>query len=263
MLAFQTKRAVNSILRRAGYRLESISSNGTDRSQLLEQEWRAPAAHASLLADWPVRTVIDVGANIGSTVKQYRHFFPEATIHAFEPSPEWSELLHSQFDDDPKVVLVSSAVGAEEGFADLNISVGPKMHSLLRRPDRNDIRSNPRAAIREVVSVPLTTIDNYVAQSQIGRIDLMKIDTEGAERLVLQGASQSLEEGRIVAIGIEIRVVESFSGEALFGEIYDILRAAGFSLFDIPYISRDAPGDRQFSFADATFLHDKYAKELA
>lgn len=137
--------------------------------------------------------VFDVGANRGSWTSELLNQAPSAEVHCFEPSAVAFRQLAQALDDDNRVTLAKTALGGEVGdavlFAD---TAGSGLASLTRRRLEHFGRE---MALTESVSI--TTLDLYSEQHGI-RPDLIKIDVEGHEMDVLQGAQQSLESVPVV-----------------------------------------------------------------
>lgn len=141
-------------------------------------------------------TLFDVGANDG----RYLHFAfqalgEQARAYSFEPQSESFERLRKRFANDPRVELRKAAVGKVVGFADLFFDrEGDSTASLNCDPAQGQTHSE---------TVQLTTIDEVCSASGIEHIDLLKIDTEGYEMEVLQGASVMIEKSAISSIQFE------------------------------------------------------------
>lgn len=216
------------------------------------QASEGPRAHARVLRNREVTRIVDIGANAGETVTEYLHLFPQAHIDAFEPVPKWTDVLTQRFGDNDRVTVHATAMGAEAGTLRVNIAVGPKRSSFRRPAEGRGDDTDPMARIVETREVHVDTLDAFVARHALDRIDLLKVDVEGFEREVLAGAAKTLSHGLVGLIGMEMRFVESFSGEALFDELYQQLRGHGFELVDIAHINRLADGS--IGFLDAVFL---------
>jgi hypothetical protein len=80
-------------------------------------------------------------------------------------------------------------------------------------------------------SVATTTLDDYASEADIARIDLLKIDVEGAEERVLRGAQRLLDERRVAALVLEVsdNTLEAFGARAI--DVIDLLERRGLRTF--------------------------------
>lgn len=131
--------------------------------------------------------VFDVGANIGQTVRSVHARFPEAVVHAFEPVPSTYRTLVDSVGGRPSVRTVQAALSDHDGVAEMTDEPLSELNTLLTasRPDQ------------ATVTVPMRTLDSYAEERGVGRISLLKIDTEGHELAVLRGAQEALRAGTI------------------------------------------------------------------
>lgn len=135
-----------------------------------------------------VRTVIDVGANEGQTVRAVAEAFPNAAVHAFEPIQATFDLLRLGFEAAPGVHLNRLAVSSVPGSARMRHAPNSQASHIVERPAPTDTG---------VVSVETVTLDAYCAEHAIARIDVLKTDTEGHDLQVLKGAARMFAEGRV------------------------------------------------------------------
>jgi FkbM family methyltransferase len=126
---------------------------------------------------------VDVGASLGAYVKKLAPNFKR--IIALEADPEIFTILSETAPANCKVLNV--AVGNRVGFASFYSPQGGKLSqgSLLSADQR---RFGDRAASEAIFKVHMTTLDHILSQKR--RIDLIKVDVEGAEKLVLEGATR-------------------------------------------------------------------------
>jgi FkbM family methyltransferase len=110
-------------------------------------------------------TILDIGANIGFFALATRSFFPSATIHCYEPNPRILPYLEKN----------ASAVAAEV-FREA-VGAGAGTVFLEERGDSNQART---AGATSGLAVPQVGLASAV-QRLNGKIDLAKIDCEGAE----------------------------------------------------------------------------------
>lgn len=144
----------------------------------------------------PGDVAVDVGANLGIWSLLAARRARAARIHAFEPSPAMADRLarHARINDAPAIIVRSAAVGAENGSMAFFEAHGRNTGaSALVRRRADDVE----------VRVPVVTLDAYVERERIDRVDLLKVDVEGAEALVVRGAPRLLSGAGAPAIFFE------------------------------------------------------------
>lgn len=142
------------------------------------------------------RVVFDVGANVGEWTDLALAINGSAEIHCFEPSGATFRRLSSR-GYPSNVRLHPFGLGAEASERTLYVfEEGSGGNSLYRR-DGVSTRQESKEAVR------LRTVDAHCGDSQIERVDFMKIDVEGHELSVLQGAERMLTERRIGLVQFE------------------------------------------------------------
>lgn len=149
-------------------------------------------------------TVFDVGANVGELTLLFSRFVGDGRVHAFEASAGGYQRLETvcQATMRHNVVLNHIALTDKEGTVRLHVYDGNYLSwsSVASRPlEKHGINVKP-VAVEEVAT---TTIDLYCEQQAITRIDLLKVDVEGAEFQVLLGAQRMLREKRVRCIAFE------------------------------------------------------------
>ena len=166
----------------------------------------------------PAPVVLDVGANVGFFSWRVRVVRPDASVLAFEPQSDNHARLVRMFEAvGIRGEACRQACGAEPGSATLYLR-NSVTHSL-QEDWHTDLDAG---AGRE--EVPVTTLDAECARRGIAAVDLLKIDTEGAETLVLSGAKQILRQTRYVVL--------EYHSPARREECLRILGAAGFRCRD-------------------------------
>lgn len=138
----------------------------------------------------PGWTFLDVGANAGYfSLLGLDLGGPRSSVHAFEPNPAMARLLErSARRRSARIRVVRSACAEEAGTASFFLSTEPTNSGLSSlRPD-----VLPSSASRLEVSV--VTLDGYCSENQL-RPDVIKIDVEGQEEKVLEGARTLLSAG--------------------------------------------------------------------
>jgi len=133
----------------------------------------------------------DIGAHLGDRIRAWSKL--GARTIALEPHPGMMSWLQRWYGQQPNVVLLEQAVGAQSGIGTLWISrLTPSVSTLSQKWLATVQHNRKFAGVRweEHVPVTVTTLDALI--TQYGRPAFCKIDVEGAELDVLQGLSQAL-----------------------------------------------------------------------
>lgn len=153
----------------------------------------------------PGDVCIDIGANMGwySTLFQ-KLVGSEGEVHAFEPIPKTFHYLERnvRLNSPPfNVTMNNFALGDEEKDIELHVFADlPDGHASIATFDHAEF---------EVFSTQMKTLDSYLRDNNIATVNLVKIDVEGAELMVLQGASTLFEQQRLPVLEIEMALATS------------------------------------------------------
>lgn len=163
--------------------------------------------------------VLDVGANVGDYSKMVCGLGVGVNVYAFEPHPLTFKKLESS-NLSSSVVCLNYAVGKESGvfdfydYADLDGS----SHASLSF----DVieRVHGKRSVSHVVEV--INLDEFLGRLDISEVNLLKIDVEGWELGVIQGARKSISKGMIKAIQFEFNEM-NISTRTFFRDVWDAL----------------------------------------
>lgn len=123
---------------------------------------------------------LDVGANIGYFTRiAGRLVGPAGHVHAFEPMPSAIRLLRKNSEHLPNISIHEIALSDHRGNSDF---------SIRKQGETSSLGGDPQAA--KMIRVRTDTIDNLFSAHD--RVDVIKIDVEGYEHEVLQGARDTL-----------------------------------------------------------------------
>lgn len=147
----------------------------------------------------PAPMVFDGGANLGQFTERVLAARPNATIHAFEPAPQTFQALLRKFPTG--VQLHNFGLSDHEGDATMYADEPTSESASVMPQDRSHWSDHDD--FQPIGVVKLRTIDDVCDELGIERIDLLKLDVEGAELRALRGASRMLAEGRIALIQFE------------------------------------------------------------
>jgi FkbM family methyltransferase len=134
----------------------------------------------------PDETVLDCGANVGVFTAEALKAGAKLVV-AIEPAPENLECLRRNFAgeiESGRVIVYAKGVWDQEDFLSLNVD---KSNSAA-----DSFVLHPKGAQATTQKLPVTTIDNLVAELKLDRVDFIKMDIEGAEPKALAGARATL-----------------------------------------------------------------------
>lgn len=166
--------------------------------------------------------VFDVGCHHGEWSAEVNKLFPNATIHAFDPQEECCKEIKGKLSS---INTHRTSVGSDTWPKEFFVYKDHKLNGCSGFYLRGAIGCEA-----DIHVVQCTTLDKFCEENKINRIDLLKIDVEGAEFEVLKGAFNLLVSGRIKAIKFEYGGTFKDSGFTL-AETYQYLRSHGFQIF--------------------------------
>jgi FkbM family methyltransferase len=173
------------------------------------------------------KAVFDVGSSHAGWSWKIAEVFPEAAFHLFEPlvdyKPFYQEGTAGALAQLPNVRIHKIALGARNGRTSFGSDEAGYSASTLVTTVSNHFP--------EMYEVPIRRLDSYVSEFGLARPEVLKIDVQGGEIAVLEGAGSLLADVRLIQIEAWLR--RSYGGKTpLLHEITEYLSAQGFSLVD-------------------------------
>lgn len=158
--------------------------------------------------------IIDVGAHIGFFSRTAARFFPQAIIYACEPVNVTFKLLKKN------CKKINSIKPFKVGFADKKskskiLFVKNKLAYSSLFAERFLWTNNPNTE-----EVEIDTLDNFQREQKIERVDILKIDTEGAEEKILKGAHKTLSKTRYLIIECALDLIGGTTFSSLIKNLY-------------------------------------------
>lgn len=161
--------------------------------------------------------IFDVGANVGDYALLVRQLIPEARIHAFEPAGNTYNDLTSHLNGISDVQTYNIGFSDSERIVELfSYEIEGNEVSLLASIDQRQPTQVVEVATSATEEIRVKTIDRFCAETDIERIDFLKIDVEGHELAVLRGAREMLEKGLISIIQFEFGPANIYSRTFFF-----------------------------------------------
>jgi FkbM family methyltransferase len=167
-----------------------------------------------------VRTVFDVGANVGDWFILAAQFFPNARIHAFEILEDVCKRAAERASD-PRITVHNLGLADHHGTID--ILYNPS-NSALSSAYHLDGRSGELT-----VQAPVTTGDRFMREHGLQRVDFLKLDVEGMEHKVLAGFQEAVDAGRIGAVQFEYGMVNIIT-RFLLRDFFNYFKERGYLL---------------------------------
>jgi len=178
--------------------------------------------------------ILEIGANCGQSTVTFIEQMPNATIYCFEPDPraiaKFKRLIQY-----PNVHLIEAAVGADSGFVMFNQSSGAEHidplgwdHSGSIRKPKTHLDAFPGVKFEKQIPVPLIKLDDWTKENQIGEIDFIWADVQGAESDLILGAKETLRQTHFFYT--EFNDDEQYEGQINFQTLNALMKNLGFVL---------------------------------
>lgn len=186
----------------------------------------------AMLEQHRVDLVIDVGANDGGYGIHLRQGKFRGPILSFEPLRD----VHASLSEIAKrdgswTVAPQCALGATTGSIEIHVAGNSKSSSLLPMMESH-LNAAPYAATVGKESVPLRRLDDIpLPVLRNAQRALLKVDTQGYEMPVLEGAAETLQ--RCVGVQLEMSLLPLYEGQVLYRELIDWLGQHGFDLWTL------------------------------
>ncbi len=197
---------------------------------------------AHFFAGKPSPFCVDVGAYQGDFTAALLQRFSDARALLVEPTPAIYSVLQTRFANNSAVQTENCALGAERATADFYVAEQPYQNSLLP----------PTDVAAQKITVPVETLD-HLRQSwpERERLDFLKIDAQGRDLRILEGAAQSIARDQ-PAILVEVIFVPLYERQDSYFEILQFMRERRYKLAGIfhPHTTEDG----LLAFADLLFL---------
>ena len=209
------------------------------------------------LPTYKVRTIFDVGANVGKTALQFSARYPDAQIFCFEPVSATFAQMEKNLKGHPRLHCFKLGLGAAAGHAEISGEADSAMFSIGRTD-----REASSGATKETVEI--TTLDIVCVQQNLDELQYLKIDTEGLDLEVLKGAERMLSAHRIDFVEVEAGMNPRNTWHVPLEVLKSHLEARGYLLFGIYEQVREWPTKQpHLRRANAVFISPRLASTAA
>jgi len=222
---------------------------GQEVRSLFDKQYRRAFRNLRHLPGVDYRFVIDAGANRGAFTDAFLQLHRPERVVLVEAIPDLAMKLEARYEGDPRISVVSAALSDQNGEAQFEINRSEASSSLLPIDPRNSEWFGRDLSVANSITVLTLTLPELMKRQQFERVDLLKLDLQGAERLVLSGGAEALD--RVRVIYTEVFFERLYAGAWLFWEMNEFLAGRGFKLCGLSNIVHAADGD--LVQANATF----------
>jgi FkbM family methyltransferase len=213
---------------------------------LLDAQVRIFGSAASL-------SVVDAGAHHGHTAVQYLEHFTNSRVIALEPEPENFAIAEKALAPfGARVELLPFALAEIDGSVGLRLTSHSGAHSLLEVGDMRYYDA-PVETLTPI-EVRAVTLDSLSAEHRLDRVDILKMDIQGAELLALRGAAKLLARHAIRLIALEVLFQPLYRNQPTFWDIAGHLGSLGYALQGVYDQRHHAANHAILRWADAVFV---------
>ena len=215
------------------------------------------AAQQKLLKSIVNPVIFDVGAHHGQTALEYSNLFPLAKILSFEPFKDSFKILEANTPRIKNFNAYNFALGNYDGISEMNINNSTATNSILSTDDKAyDLWGKNLLETQTKVAIEIVTLDSFIQKNSINRIDVLKLDTQGSEYLIIEGAKNAIKNNKIKLVYTEIITVPTYNKQKALDEILYLFRNHGFLLYNF---YNPATINNKLMQLDAIFIHESFS----
>ncbi|MBC7901761.1 MAG: FkbM family methyltransferase [Saprospiraceae bacterium] len=202
------------------------------------QSSREVARMRRVFAMHDINVVLDVGANTGQFAQYLRSdILYGKKIVSFEPLSSAYEQLRINADSDPRWETFNFALGEADKTTEINIA-GNSLSSSLLPMMESHVKAAPQSGYIGQEIIEVRTLDSvFDGLCSMSDKIFLKLDTQGFEKQVLEGAEQSLES--IDTVQLEMSLIPVYEAAVTFDELYRFMREKGFELIAMEEVFSD------------------------
>jgi FkbM family methyltransferase len=191
-----------------------------------------------------MKTVFDVGSNVGDWASIANEYLNPEKIHFFELSEKTFKTLSGNLIGDQYILnnIGLSNISGKVTYKDNGVNSG--VNTLVLDVNFHDSKVMPA-----LVDAVVMTGAKYCLERNVERIDFLKIDVEGAEHLVLEGFTEQMKSKAIKVIQFEYGYANG-DAKFLMKDFYKLLVGCGY------IIGKIRPG--KVEFGEWTYRHNDF-----
>jgi FkbM family methyltransferase len=172
------------------------------------------------LSNSRIDKIFDIGAHHGETAIEFAQFYKNSTIYSFEPVKQSFDLLEKNSKPYSNIKPFHLGIGSESEQREIHIN--EKYSTINSFLEQTNTSLNNTSEITNVMS-----LDDFVNENNISEIDILKIDTEGWELNVLEGAKNFLKAKSAQFVVCEV-ALEDNKNQTPFIDVFNTLTPMGY-----------------------------------
>lgn len=199
----------------------------------------ASLRRAHIFQSKQINLLLDIGANVGTYAMEARRTGYKGFIVSFEPLTKSYHILKNNAAIDPKWLCSQLAIGETDRVVEINVSKHITSSSLLPILQKH-VELEPDSAYVGKEKIQMKRLDQALVDMKMTVDDksvFLKADVQGYEKLVLDGAIDTLKYTKIIEI--ELSFVPLYEAGPLFMDMVEYLANIGFSLVSIAPVFTD------------------------
>lgn len=178
-----------------------------------------------------INTILDIGANTGQYGVYMRKYGYDQKIISFEPLSEAFKTLQNLASKDEKWSVYNFALGNENSQATINVANNSSSSSILDMLPKH-LENAPHSKYISQEEIEVKTLDSQFDKLyKKGDKLMLKIDTQGYEKFVIDGAEKSLKNVQIIQL--EMSIIPLYKDEMLFDDMIQYLKQRDFELYSL------------------------------
>ena len=175
------------------------------------------------LKKFNVGTIVDIGANKGNVTVALAALCPNADIFAFEPMRNECDKIRQKVKHLRNVTVINTALSNKNGKIPFFVNTYSPSSSML---PLSSLGKKITPSLTKKTTVRVITLDTYFQNKKLRKPVFIKIDVQGAEKIVFEGGKDFLKKTSV--IHVETSYEKIYETQCLFEDIYQILIHSGF-----------------------------------
>jgi len=215
-----------------GIKYEVDITEGIDLSLFLFGNFQKHVTHNKLVSLPKDATIIDIGANFGVMSLQFAKASPEGKVYSFEPTHYALGKLKRNLELNPELAkhieVINSFLSAKSSA---NAEIKAYSSWKVNDEKSDDMHPEHLGAAKSTEGVGSMTLDDFCKNKQLTRLDFIKIDTDGHEYEILQGAKETIAKYKpqlIFEIGLYVMTEKSID----FTFYSNYFKDLGYKMYD-------------------------------